>query len=112
MFGQTIIIINNVEIAEDLLDVHGANFSDRPMLQMAGELSGFKNALALCQYDDRVRRERRLFHKLFGTQVSVKQLEPLISTEVQRFLRSVVASPEAVFHQIGRCDSSYVFGRN
>ncbi|KAJ7212663.1 cytochrome P450 [Mycena pura] len=102
VFGQTIIIINNVEIAEDLLDAHGANFSDRPVLQMAGELSEFKNALALCQYDDRVRRERRLFHKLFGTQVSVKQFAPLISTEVQRFLRSVVASPEAVFHQIGR----------
>ncbi|KAJ7215354.1 cytochrome P450 [Mycena pura] len=102
VFGQTIIIINSVEIAEDLLDVRGANFSDRPVLPMAGELSGFNNALPMCQYDDRVRRERRLFHKLFGTQVSVKEFAPLISAEVQRFLRNVVASPEAVFDQIGR----------
>ncbi|KAJ7195960.1 cytochrome P450 [Mycena pura] len=102
VFGQTIIIINSVEIAEDLLDVRGANFSDRPVLPMAGELCGFNNAFSLSDYNDRVRKERRLFYKLFGNQASVKQLAPLISSEIKKFLRNLVSNPGAVLDQIGR----------
>ncbi|KAJ7880044.1 hypothetical protein B0H14DRAFT_3770128 [Mycena olivaceomarginata] len=42
-FWKTIIIINSLEVTKDLLDVRGANFSDRPVIPMGGELAGFNN---------------------------------------------------------------------
>ncbi|KAF8209614.1 cytochrome P450 [Mycena galopus ATCC 62051] len=102
VFGQTMIIVNSVKVAEDLLDVRGANFSERPIIPMGGELCGFNNALILSQYGDRVRTERRLFHQLFGTQVAAAQFAPLISEEVQKMLRNVAASRGGLIDDIRR----------
>ncbi|KAJ7174180.1 cytochrome P450 [Mycena crocata] len=68
VLGQSMIIVNSLKIVEDLLDVKGGNFSDRPVIQMGGELVGLRNVLTLSQYGGRVREERKLFHQLFGTQ--------------------------------------------
>ncbi|KAF7343505.1 Cytochrome P450 [Mycena sanguinolenta] len=95
VLGQTMIIVNSLEIAEDLLDTHGVNFSDRPVMAMAGELMGFKNTLPLVQYGDRVKEERKLFHQLFGNSTSIiTQFGPLLRSEVHKFLQSLLGKPE------------------
>lgn len=95
VFGQTMVIVNSVKVAEDLLDVRGANFSDRPVIPMGGELMGFKNALSMSQHGDRVRKERKLFHQLFGTQSSIKQFVPIISSEICKLLQNVLRKPRS-----------------
>ncbi|KAF7345741.1 Cytochrome p450 [Mycena venus] len=81
-FGQTMIIVSSERVAEDLLDVRGADFSDRPVIPMGGELSGFNNVLPLCHYGDRVRKERKLFHQLFGTQAAIRRATGAITLRI------------------------------
>ncbi|KAJ7923834.1 cytochrome P450 [Mycena leptocephala] len=102
VFGQTMVIVNSVEVAEDLMDARGADCSDRPVMQMAGELSGFNNSLPLCHDGERTRRERKLFHQLFGTPRVVKQFIPLISAETHILLRRLLANPGALTEEIER----------
>jgi hypothetical protein len=98
------VIVNSLEVAEDLLDVRGANFSDRSVIPMAGELVGFNNALALSRYGDRVRAERKLFHRLFGSQSAMKQFVTLVSSEIHKLLQKIALNSGDVCGQIGRCD--------
>jgi hypothetical protein len=103
VFGKTLIVVNSVEVADDLLNVCGANFSDRPVRPVGGTLAGFDNALPLVQYGDRMRKERKHFHQLFGTQAAIKQFIPLISTEVHNLLRNIVSNPDGLANEIRRC---------
>lgn len=96
------VIVNSLKVAEDLLDVRGANFSDRPVIPMGGELVGFNNALSLSQYGDRVRAERKLFHKLFGTQAAIKQFVPLLYSEIHKLLQNLALNSGEVSGHIGR----------
>ncbi|KAJ6491945.1 cytochrome P450 [Mycena sanguinolenta] len=102
IFGKTLIIVNSVKVAEDLLDVRGAIFSERPVIPMGGELCGLNNALILSQYGDRVRTERKLFHQLFGTQAAATQFAPLISTEVHKLLSNIALNHQALIEDIRR----------
>jgi cytochrome P450 len=96
------VIVNSVKVAEDLLEARGANFSDRPVIPMGGELAGFNNSLTLSHYGDRMRKERKLFHQLFGTQQVVKQFAPLISAETHKLLRRLVSNPAGLIEEIQR----------
>ncbi|KAJ7894397.1 cytochrome P450 [Mycena olivaceomarginata] len=102
VLGQTMIIVNSVKVAEDLLDVPGAIFSDRPVTPIDGELCGFSNALILSQYGDRVRTERKLFHRLFGTHLATTRFAPLISTEIHKLLRNIALKPAGLIDEIRR----------
>ena len=93
VLGQPIIIINSAEVACDMLDKKSAIYSDRPVLQMAGELVGWKHTLVLLPYGDRFRRYRRLFHRLIGSQAVVKRFFPGEELEARRFLRRVLMRP-------------------
>ncbi|KAJ7651122.1 cytochrome P450 [Roridomyces roridus] len=73
VFGQTMIILNSVKVAEDLLDLKGANFSVRPVIQMGGEMVGFRDTISLKQDGNPLRQERRLFHQLFGSNKAVER---------------------------------------
>ena len=94
VLGQPIIIINSAEVACDMLDKKSAIYSDRPVLQMAGELVGWKHTLVLLPYGDRFRRYRRLFHSLIGSQAVVKRFFPGEELEARRFLRRVLMKPD------------------
>ncbi|KAJ7200297.1 cytochrome P450 [Mycena pura] len=102
VFGRTMIVINSVKVAEDLLEVHGTNFSDRPVIQMGGELIGFKNGLSLAQYGNRVRKERKVFQRFFGSQTSISQFTPLLTSEIQRLLKNILAHRGDAVNQIRR----------
>ena len=96
ILGQTLVIVNDPKIATDLLDKRSSTFSDRPVMQMGGELVGWRNTLVLLPYGDRFRRFRRLFHQSIGTRTSIKQFHPAEEIETRRFLRRVLAQPDAL----------------
>ncbi|KAJ6779214.1 cytochrome P450 [Mycena vulgaris] len=95
VFGQTMVIVNSLDVAEDLLDARGANFSDRPVIPMSGEMAGFNNVGALAQYGDRVRTERNFFHQLIGGHATTNQfmsLYPDVQTAAQDELDTVIGT--------------------
>ena len=77
-----------------MLDKKSAIYSDRPTLQMGGELVGWKDTMALLPYGDRFRRYRRLFHKLIGTPASMQRFYPSEELEARLFLRRLLTTPE------------------
>ncbi|KAF8897192.1 cytochrome P450 [Infundibulicybe gibba] len=94
ILGQPLIIINSAQVASEMLDKKSSIYSDRPILQMGGELVGWKNTLALLPYGDRFRRFRRLFHTLIGSHSIMKQFIPVEEFETRRFLRRLLTKPE------------------
>ncbi|KAJ7078024.1 cytochrome P450 [Mycena belliarum] len=102
ILGKTMVIVNSFEVAEDLLEGRGTNFSDRPVVPMGGELVGFNSVLSLCQYGERVRTERKLFHQLFGTHAAIESLVPLVASEIHALLQNIAREPDRLFDEIAR----------
>ncbi|RDB15646.1 hypothetical protein Hypma_004027 [Hypsizygus marmoreus] len=96
VLGQTLIILNSSKIAVEMLEKKSPIYSDRPILEMGGNLVGWKNTLVLLQYGDRFRRFRRLFHSVIGTRSTLKQFLPVEEIETHKFLKRVLAKPEDV----------------
>ncbi|KAG5220605.1 cytochrome P450 [Salix suchowensis] len=94
IFGQPFIILNNINVAAELLDERSAINSDRPVVPMGGELVGWKNTLVLIPYGARFRSFRKKFHQVIGTPAMMKQFEPTEEHETQKFLRRLLKSPE------------------
>jgi hypothetical protein len=61
---------------------------------MAGELSGWKNALALLNPGERFRSYRKEIHRVIGTPGYLKHFHPVLEAEARKFLRRVLKGPE------------------
>ncbi|KAG2138828.1 cytochrome P450 [Suillus cothurnatus] len=92
--GQHFIVLNSVKIALDLLDKKSSVYSDRPVLQMGGELVGWKHSLGFLSYGDRFRCYRKYIHRVIGSRAVMSVYEPVEEIETRRFLKRVFAKPE------------------
>ena len=77
-----------------MLDKKSSIYSDRPVLQMGGELVGWKNTTVLLPYGDRFRSSRRLFHRSIGSPAAMDQFLPMEEFETHRFLQRILKEPE------------------
>lgn len=102
VLGQPLIIVNSAKAAFEMLDKKSSIYSDRPILQMGGELIGWKNTLVLLPYGDRFRRFRRFFHQLIGSHSSMQRFLPIEEQEIHRFVRRVLTKPEDLSSHIRR----------
>ncbi|KAF8989842.1 OrdA protein, partial [Hymenopellis radicata] len=93
LMGQPMIIVNSSSIIEEL-DKKGATYSNRPHLEMAGELMGHSNTVVLLQHNTRFRNFRRHIAKLMGTGNAIVKYHPMIEGEMRRHLKRVLAHPE------------------
>ena len=84
--GQPLIIINSADIMEEL-DKKGAIYSDRPRLEMGGELVGYNETLVLIPYGPRFRTYRKHFARYLGNSGPIEKLHPLVESETRRFLK-------------------------
>ena len=77
-----------------MLDKKSSLYADRPVLQMGGELVGWKNALILLPYGDRFRRYRRFFHSVIGSNALMRPYRPMQEMQTRQFLRKVLKDPD------------------
>jgi len=94
VLGQHIIVVNSVKSAMDMLDKKGAVYSDRPVLPMGGELVGWKYAIGLLPYGDRLRQSRKSMHQIIGSRAALEVYHPIEEIETRRFLKRVSLNPE------------------
>ena len=94
IFGQPMIIVNSAKTATELLDKKSAIYSDRPVMQMGGELVGWKDTLVLVPYGDRFRNYRKYFHQIIGNNSSMSSFYSVEEFETHRFLKSVLKNPD------------------
>ena len=90
--GQPIIIVNAISILHQL-DEKGALYSDRPRLEMGGELLGYSETLVLLPYGDRFRTYRKNMARFLGGTAQVREWYPLIERATHLFLRGVMKRP-------------------
>ena len=93
LLGRPMIIVNSAAIMAEL-DKKGAIYSDRPVLEMGGELVGYSNTLVLLRYGARFRTYRKYFSHYVGSPKPIQQLYPLIEHESRRFLKRTLAKPD------------------
>jgi hypothetical protein len=93
-FGKVFIIVNNVQIAFDLLSKKSMTYSDRPVFHFCGEMVGWNNGPGFAQYTDRFRRYRKMFHQFIGTASILTKFLPTIQQETHKFLRRVLSEPQ------------------
>ncbi|KDR77000.1 hypothetical protein GALMADRAFT_66106 [Galerina marginata CBS 339.88] len=94
IFGQQMIILNSAKHAVAMLDKKSSIYSDRPVMQMGGELVGWKNTLVLIPYGERFRNYRKLFHQIIGTHSAMAVFHPVEEVETKRFLKRILANAD------------------
>ena len=100
--GQSIVILNSVKVAVELLDKRSQIYSGRPHLTMLGEYMGWNNTLGLSPYGDKFKEYRRLLHKFMGTKASIEGFFPLQERETKNFLKQVLRDPGRIQDHIRR----------
>jgi hypothetical protein len=93
LFGQTLIIVNDVQMAIELMEKRSAIHSSRPRMVFAGEMVGWENSTGLLTYSSSLRTHRKNIHGVIGSKFVISQLHALQDIEVRRFLLRVLENP-------------------
>jgi Cytochrome P450 len=92
--GQPLVILSDMEVANELLDKKSAIYSDRPVLEMAGELAGFKNWTGFLSYGPRWKESRKYMHHAIGTRESLAEFSGLFESSTRNLLKAALRDPE------------------
>jgi len=108
VLGQHIVVLNNVDLAMELLDKKSSSYSDRPVLPMGGELVGWKNTLVLLPYGDRLREYRKHFARVIGSRAAMGNYHAIEEIETHRFLQRVLAKPAELAQHVRHTAGSII----
>ncbi|KAF1943820.1 cytochrome P450 [Clathrospora elynae] len=100
VLGQTFVIINDADIALELLRDRAAIYSERPTMVYSGEMIGWKNALGMLQYTDDFKVFRKNFAKVAGSNIALAAFDRVQEEEAAHFLLNVLDSPDDLFDHI------------
>ncbi|OCB88740.1 cytochrome P450 [Sanghuangporus baumii] len=100
VFGTTLVILNDRNIAAELLDKRSVIYSSRPKLVFGGELVGWEHALPFSTYSERFRAFRKFLRAEIGTKSSIMRFTSLQDVEVRRFLLRLLEKPEGFLQHI------------
>ena len=100
ILGQEMIILNSSKAAVELFDKRSANYSDRPVAMMAGEIMGWNRSLALVRYGPQFREYRKYMNRVIGTRASMEKFSPLVEKEMAKLVARIAANPSSLVRQI------------
>ncbi|KAG6915648.1 hypothetical protein DXG01_010612 [Tephrocybe rancida] len=93
LLGRPMIIVNSAQVMAEL-DKQGSVYSDRPRLEMGGELLGYSDTLVLMPYGARFRTYRKHFSRHIGTPATMERHYPIVEYETRRFLKRTLVNAE------------------
>ncbi|KAJ5673715.1 hypothetical protein N7507_002842 [Penicillium longicatenatum] len=99
VLGKRIIILNDAQLAVQLLEKRSAIHSSRPQ-QNFTEMSGWHNVLGALRNPEHIRMTRKYLHQEIGSNNSVACFNDVQITEVSRFLLRVMNDPERLQQHI------------
>ncbi|KAL5382560.1 hypothetical protein DPSP01_006400 [Paraphaeosphaeria sporulosa] len=100
VLGQTFVIINDAQIALELLRDRSAMHSGRPHMIFSSDMIGWKNTLAFSGYTDTFRLHRKNIASVAGSTVSLSIFDRVQEEEAVHFLLNLLSSPENLFAHI------------
>ncbi|KAF8746796.1 cytochrome P450 [Rhizoctonia solani] len=103
--GQSIIVLNSADHANELLNKRSSIYSDRPYIHMIAspKLTGWGKGAAVSRYNEHWKAQRRYMHDALGKK-SVKMFWPLIERDVRFTARKFLdnSSPDDIVSEICR----------
>ncbi|KAK2059981.1 cytochrome P450 [Colletotrichum caudatum] len=93
VLGDTIIILNEAQVAFDLLEKQSLTFSGRNHLEFI-QYVGLGKATGGLQYDETLRTHRKHFARMIGTKAAASQFDRFQEAEVAHFLLHMLDDPE------------------
>ncbi|KAI1386111.1 putative cytochrome P450 oxidoreductase OrdA-like protein [Hypoxylon trugodes] len=102
MMGQTIVIVNDAQLAFELLEKRSAKYSSRPRQVFVGEMMGWENSLGLSPYNNRFRSYRKKMTRVLSTKTGAAQFDRLQGAEVGHFLLHLLDNPGGFVQHIRR----------
>lgn len=100
VFGQKFYVINDANIAYELLEKRSSNYSQRPVMSMGGAMTGWDQGIVLTQPGDRFREMRKVAHNQVGSRSTVSRWKTQIDTEVRRYLLRTLEQPNKFLDHI------------
>ncbi|KAF6811009.1 cytochrome p450 oxidoreductase [Colletotrichum plurivorum] len=107
-FGTRLVIINEPDIAFDLLEKQAISFSSRPSLYVISEVVGWKNGTGALPYNDTLRTHRKHFARIIGSQGAASEYNKLQEAEVGHFILHVLEDPENLRSHIAKQAGSLI----
>jgi len=111
--GQSIVVLDTVEAATELLEKRSSIYSGRARLPMINELMGWEFNVAFMPYGERWRKNRRLMHHAFQLS-AVQQFRPHSLKAARNLLRRFLEKPDDIMGNIrnmaGETIMSIVYG--
>ncbi|KAJ6478496.1 cytochrome P450 [Mycena vitilis] len=94
ILGKSIIILNDLNYAIDMLDKKGRIYSNRPAIVMGGEIVGWDEDPALIQFGKKWAEYRRLMAQFLGTHSKIETAYMnTLQSATDGFLRNLLQSP-------------------
>ncbi|KAH9039121.1 cytochrome P450 [Lactarius pseudohatsudake] len=100
IFGRSMIVLNTLRAAQDLMEKRSLNYSCRPRFVLIAEMMGWDASLPQLPYGPRFRRQRRLIQDHFTK--GVHSFRPTQRTETRILLRGLLETPDAFLQHIRR----------
>lgn len=99
ILGKSIVILNDVQYAFDILDRKGRQYSDRPVLVMGGQMVGWDQGPALIQFGKQWSEYRRLMAQFLGSRAKVEtSYSDILQNATRRFLKDIANEPDYKEH--------------
>ncbi|KAI9449001.1 cytochrome P450 [Lactarius psammicola] len=100
IFGRSMIVLNTLGAAQDLMEKRSLNYSCRPRFVLIVEMMGWDASLPQLPYGPRFRKQRRLIQDHFTK--GVHSFRPTQRTETRTLLRGLLETPDAFLQHIRR----------
>jgi cytochrome P450 len=91
ILGRSIIVLNSVEAARDLMDKRGANYADRPRFVLF-EVMGWGVTLTFLRWSPKFKVHRKLLQQSF-TQSACKAYRPIQVEEARKATKAIIQRP-------------------
>ncbi|CAE6354303.1 unnamed protein product [Rhizoctonia solani] len=101
--GQTIVVLDSVEAATELLERRSKIYSDRPQLRVIADpdLLGWGNNTGSAPYGPRWKKQRRITHEVLKPSANVRNFE-LFEKETYAMLKRLAMDPKEFWNEFRR----------
>ncbi|KAI0313057.1 cytochrome P450 monooxygenase [Amylostereum chailletii] len=107
IFSRSVLILNSLKAAQDLLEKRSRNYSCRPRLVLISELMGWSASLPNIPYGDKFRKHRRWMMEYFNEKAIVG-FQPLQRSEVNVLLMGFLNTPQAFMSHVRRLSAGVI----
>ncbi|KAF8656961.1 hypothetical protein AX16_002316 [Volvariella volvacea WC 439] len=105
--GRSMIIINSIDAAKELLERRSASYSSKPTFPMICEVMGWDFAFAFMKYGPSWRDHRKIVTQSFRPSV-VTRFAPHVLKSTHTFLRSILAEPDDYRYHVRHMSSELI----